>query len=86
MQKYYEFDEGARLGPGPKDTKEARMLNRMVRWTPEGVVYDADPRQAGQLIGDLGMGGSKTVGTQGAEVTAEDLGADKDLAYERQKQ
>jgi len=31
LQKTYELEAGARLGPGPKDTKEARMLNRVAR-------------------------------------------------------
>ena len=33
LQKHYELDERARLGPGPEDTKESKMLNRVVRWT-----------------------------------------------------
>ena len=37
LQKQYELDEGTRLGPGPTDTKEARMLNRITRWTPDGL-------------------------------------------------
>ena len=85
LQKHYELDEGARLGPGPTDTKEAKMLNRIVRWTSEGIEYEADPRQAEQLIRDLGMGGSKSVGTPGVKTTSEQLGEDKELAYQRHK-
>ena len=71
--------------PRATHTTEARMLNRMVRWTPEGFEYEADPRQAGQLIRDLGMECSKTVGAPGVKVTAEQLAVDKKLAYGRQK-
>ena len=41
LQKHYELEEGARLGPGSKDTKESKMLNRIVRWTPVGLEYEA---------------------------------------------
>ena len=37
LQTYYELGEGARLGPGPEDSKEANMLNRVIRWTPYGL-------------------------------------------------
>ena len=40
------------------------MLNRIVRWTPVGLEYGADPRQPEQLIRDMGMSGSKPVGSQ----------------------
>ena len=34
MEKNYELKEAARLGPGPGDDKEGRVLNRIVRWLP----------------------------------------------------
>ena len=61
------------------------MLNRIFRWTPEGLKYEADPRQAEQLIRGLGMGGSKSVGTPGVKVTSDQLAEDKDLTYQRQR-
>ena len=33
LEKHYELKESARLGPGVGDDKEARVLNRVVRWT-----------------------------------------------------
>ena len=42
--KKYELKEGSRLGPGPNDDKEGRVLNRIVRWEKEGLTYEADPR------------------------------------------
>ena len=41
-----ELRDGSRLGPGPDDAKEITVLNRMLRYTPEGFEYEADPRQA----------------------------------------
>ena len=85
VQKQYELEEGARLGPGPKDSKESKMLGRIARWTPSGLEYDADRRQAKQLIRDMGMSGSKPVGTSGVKVTSEQLAEDRDLSYQRQR-
>ena len=76
LQKKYELKEGARMGPGAKDDKEGRILNRVVRWTPEGFTYDADPRQCEKLVAELGLEGAKAVSTPvvrpGASALAED--------------
>ena len=61
------------------------MLNRIVRWTPVGLEYEDDPRQAEQLIRDMGMSGSKPVGTPGVKVTSEQLAEDRDLSHQRQR-
>ena len=37
LEKIYELKEAARLGPAPEDDKEATVLNRVVRWTPQGL-------------------------------------------------
>jgi len=37
LEKHYSLQESARLGPGTGDGKEARMLNRVIRWTTEGL-------------------------------------------------
>ena len=42
LEKHYELTGAHRLGPGAEDDKEARVLNRIVRWTPEGIAYEAD--------------------------------------------
>ena len=45
LQSKYELKEGARLGAGDADDKSGRVLNRVVSWTPDGITYEADPRQ-----------------------------------------
>ena len=55
LSSKYELKEGARLGSGPNDDKEGRVLNRIVRWTPEGIMYEADPRHKEKLIQELSM-------------------------------
>ena len=73
LQERYELTESARLGPGDEDDKEARILNRVVRWTSEGLEYEADPRQVEQLVQDLHLEGAKPLGTPGCKATAEQL-------------
>ena len=45
FKKSYELSVGGRLGPGPTDGKETIVLGRVIRWTDEGIEYEADPRQ-----------------------------------------
>eukprot|EP00969_Alexandrium_andersonii_P292457 12925906-Alexandrium_andersonii.AAC.1 len=42
-----------RLGGGPSDLQEVKLLNRIIRWAPGGLLYEADPRHAEQLLRDL---------------------------------
>ena len=79
LEERYELTEASRLGPGDTDDKEGRVLNRVVRWTPEGLEYEADPRQAEHLVADLNLEGAKTLGTPGCKPTAEQLLEDKPL-------
>ena len=51
----YEIAVGPRLGPGPEDAKEARVLNRVITWHSDRVECEADPRQAERLIDECGF-------------------------------
>ena len=42
------------LGGDPGDVQEMRVLNRVLRWEPWGIAYEADPRHAELLIQALG--------------------------------
>ena len=53
MRQHYELTVGGRLGPGPADDKEATILNRVVRWSDEGIQYEADPRQVERLLDEM---------------------------------
>ena len=53
LEKHYELTEAHRLGLGKEDDKDARVLNRIVRWTGASLEYEAGPRQADQLLRDL---------------------------------
>ena len=69
MMKRYEVMIRGRLGPGPKDDKSIRILNRILEWTPEGLVYEADQRHAEIIIQQLGLSASNvTLSTPGVKV------------------
>ena len=53
MKSKYEFTVGGRLGPGPKDDKGISVLNRIIRWTPKGIQYEADPRQVEKPLQEI---------------------------------
>lgn len=84
LETKYELTESARLGPGPEDSKEARILNRIVRWTDSGLEYEGDPRQAEQLVRDLRVVGGKSVGTLGCKASSEQVANDQPLDSSRQ--
>ena len=83
-KKHYELTEAHRLGPGKQDDKEARVLNRLVRWTNQGLEYEADPRQAEKLLRDLRLDeGTKSLGTPGVKITKDQLAQEEELAPEK---
>jgi len=75
----YEITLGPRLGPGPDDAKEARALNRIIRWTSEGIEYEADPRQVEKLVQECGLVGCKAMATPGVRTGFQELEADEPL-------
>jgi len=81
MQGEFDIKIRGRLGSGPKDDKEIRILNRVVRWTPEGLTYEADQRHAEIIVEELGLQASNAVKTPGVKDRAgEERGYDKPLS------
>jgi len=79
MQKRYELTLGARLGPGRDDAQEVTVLNRVLRWTPQGIEYEADPRQAEKLVAECGLTGSNSVATPGVKESSSQVSEDTAL-------
>jgi histone deacetylase 1/2 len=79
LTKVYECTVGARVGPGDGDSKEATVLNRVVRWTNDGLELEADPRQAEKLIRECGLEGANSAATPGIRQTKEQVASDKEL-------
>ena len=71
--EHYELDIGPRLGPGPDDAKEGRVLNRVIRWCEDRIEYEADPRQIERLVSECGLEGAKGVATPGVKPTFKQL-------------
>ena len=69
-----------RLGPGPADAKEGRVLNRIIRWCEDRIEYEADPRQVERLVAECGLEGAKGMATPGVKVGFSELESDEELA------
>ena len=58
--------------------KEARVLNRIVRWHPrKGITFEADPRHAEFISRDTGAENLKTISTPAAEEAGRETEEDK---------
>ena len=79
LESQYELRKGGRIGPGPKDCKEGRILNRIVRWTDTGIEYEADPRQVEKLVESLSLEGANSVVTPGLKPLSEQILQEKPL-------
>ena len=64
------------MGPGPKDAKEGRVLNRIIRWLDDSIEYGCDPRQVERVIAECGMTGANPVVTPGVKATFHQLQED----------
>ena len=79
MQDHYELTIQPGIGPGANDAKEGLVLNRVIRYTTEGIEYEADPRQAEKLIRECGLEGSNTAATPGVRSSFAETEDDKPL-------
>ena len=79
IQEHYECTIQPRIGPGSDDAKEGVVLNRVIRWTDEGLEYEADPRQAEKLVAECGLTGSNTMATPGLRASFAEVEKDKPL-------
>ena len=51
------------LGPREDQVSEVRILNRIMRWTREGIEYEPDQRHAERIVEELGLDKCKAVST-----------------------
>jgi hypothetical protein len=79
LAQRYELKVGPRLGPAPEDAKEVTVLNRVLRWTDNGLELEADPRQGERLVQESGLEGANAVCTPGARNSAAQVLDDKPL-------
>lgn len=50
LKKVWLVKVRAMRGPKPQDDKEIFILNRVVRWCDDHLLYEADPRHVGKLL------------------------------------
>ncbi len=62
MERRYEI-KSEYLGPEANLSREIRVLNRVIRWTPRGLEYEPDQRHAEIIIADMQMKGARPVMT-----------------------
>ena len=55
MEQRYEIKVRAMLGPDAGDDKEVRILNRLVRWEKDRIVYEGDEKHAQVVIREMGL-------------------------------
>ena len=55
IQEKFPVKFRGRLGPTDKDDKEIRILNRIITWTDEGILYEADQRHAEIIIMEMNL-------------------------------
>jgi hypothetical protein len=67
-----------RLGGDSGDLQELRVLNRVLRWTRDGIYYEADPRHQEILVAQL-AGSIKSLSTPGAKERKEEEEAEEEL-------
>ncbi len=59
------------IGGGAGDAKEAKVLNRVIRFAPDAIEYEADQRHSELIIQETGMEAAKPVGVTGQTQTDE---------------
>ena len=87
MKEVFDCKLKGRLGLGEDDCREMRVLNRIVRITDDGLLYEADPRHAEMLIKAFHLEESKAVVTPGVKTAIDedvdpqnvDAGAEEEL-------
>ena len=74
MKEWFEVKVRAVLGPDEGDDKEVSIWGRMVRWTEEGLEYEADPRHRKLVLEHFGFEeGGKGLATTGDKEKKDDI-------------
>ena len=68
LGKHFELVVKATLGPESKDDKQACLLNRLLTWIEEGLLWECDPRQIELAIAELGLHDGKAKSTPGMKI------------------
>ena len=81
VAKSYEISIGRRLEPAKTEGKDARAVNRVVRWCDDdSVEYEADSQQGEKLSATSWVEGANSFATPGGLESAADVANDNELA------
>ncbi len=72
------------IGPMPHQTKELKVLNRIIRYGKKSIQYELDPRHAELIISEMGLSTANPVSTPGQdgdEDEEEERNESTDTAY-----
>ena len=86
MADSFECKFKGRLGHGPDDLKEMRVLNRIVRVTDSGLRYEADPRHAEMLARALTLENCRHMVTPGVKLPFDDSAPTDDEVPDHQEE
>ena len=78
----FDVELRGRLGMGPKDLKEIKVLNRVLRVNASGLFYEADVRHVELLAKALGLEKCSNQFTPGAKQYSDEVIADGKLQHE----
>lgn len=65
MESKYDIKHRGHIGPHRTYEKSLRILNRIVEWTEEGIVYESDQRHADIIVRYLNLSQANGVVTPG---------------------
>ena len=82
LKKSFECKIRGRLGVEAHDTKEIRLLNRIIRITDKGLLYEADPRHAELLAKSMNLEQGRQVSTPGTKKGFSDDVMDLPITHE----
>jgi hypothetical protein len=57
MEEWYDIKNRGMMGSGDGEIKVVTILGRTVRWTEEGIEYEADGEHRAKLMSADGVGG-----------------------------
>ena len=55
MESWYDIKDRGTMGSGAGEVKEITILGRTIRWTDEGIEYEADPKHRKELMAKAGL-------------------------------
>ena len=82
MQIRYELKVRGKLGLDKKDDKKIRILNRCVKYHPDYITYEADPRHAEIMVKELVLDKTSSVITSPGQKEAQSQDGDEFLNAE----